>query len=341
MREENNKSSAARREELYTKVLVISTAAMLLFVFIVFLAARGQPASTEYDTNTADDTASQTTPQDLPAHVLPLDYIPKTTDSTAPMDDALLDAAKAILVDLETNTVLASLGADRKIYPASMTKIMTLIVAVENITDLEDTFTISSDIVERAYAAGASTAGFSAGETVTILDLLYGAAVSSGADATDALALYVAGSEAEFVKLMNQKADALGLTATNFANSSGLHNDDTYSTVREIAAIMAYAMENELISKLLSAKSYTTSPTEQHPSGITLYSTAFSRMSTYTYGAVTLIAAKSGFTDEARFCLASYGTTADGRAFILITAHGSDRYSPALDCAYAYRTFVK
>lgn len=351
MQEEKISPGAGWREDLYIRTLLILTAVMIILVLTVFMSAgggswlfgRGTAVDTETSgENTGDSrTEDGSTSSDIPV-VNPMpDYIPKTESSTKTMSDASLDAEYAILVDLGNNTVLASYRADKKIYPASMTKLMTLIVAAENIKDLNATFTITDDIIQRAFAAGASRAGFSAGEAVTMLDLLYGAAVPSGADATDALAISIAGSETEFVKLMNAKAASMGLTSTNFVNASGLHDDNHYSTVREMAAIMACAMDNPLVAQLISAKTYTTSPTVQHPGGITLYSTAFSRMSTYTFGKVTVSAAKTGFTDEARFCLATYGTAEDGKAYILVTAYGSDKYAPAFDCKYAYGTFVK
>ena len=252
------------------------------------------------------------------------------------------DASHAILVDLTTGEAVAQRLADERIYPASMTKIMTVLVAVEALTtaELETTFTMTADIVNAAIAEGASRAGFEAGERVKLIDLLYGAALPSGADATAALAQYVAGSEQKYVELMNEKAQQLGLTQTRFVNASGLHHDEHYSTVREIAALMAYAMDNELCRKLLSAASYTTASTEIHPYGITLYSTTFSRMSSTTFGPVSVIAGKTGYTDEARFCLVSLATRPDGREYVLVTVGGSSKYAPAADCSTVYGKYL-
>lgn len=354
MQEEKHIRSARRRESYYIKLLVVSTAFMFVLMIAAFLFTGGYirlplngmiDGTTDVGAETKPDKMSdsftETTSAGVPVVNTQREYIPKTDSSTVTMKDASLDAEYAILVDLQTNTVLASFHADQRIFPASMTKIMTLIVAAEKITDLDAKFTITNDIIQRAYIAGASRAGFSEGEEVAMLDLLYGAAVSSGADATDALAIYISGSEAEFVKLMNEKAVALGLTDTNFANVSGLHDQNHYSTVREIAAIMAYAMDNTLVAQLLSAKTYTTASSVHHPNGITLYSTAFSRMSSNIFGDVTVTAAKTGFTDEARFCLATYAIKNDGSAYVLVTAYGSGKYTPELDCKYAYGTFVK
>ncbi len=281
------------------------------------------------------DTPETTNPNDP---VLTRDYIPKTTEATKPINSVSLNAGSAILVDLGTNTVLASYRTDLKIYPASLTKIMTLIVAAETIGNLEATFTITQGIIDHAFREGASVAGFKAGETVTILDLMYGAALPSGADATSALAIFVAGSEAEFAKLMNKKAEELGLTSTHFANASGLHHPEHYSTVREIAAIMAYAMENPLVAQILSAESYTTSKTPQHPNGIALNNTRTSIMT--TFGRVTVTAAKTGYTYEAQYCLATYGVSGQGKKYILITALGASRKGSIDDCAYVYGNYT-
>lgn len=130
-----------------------------------------------------------------------------------------------------------------------MTKVMTLLVAAENLPDLDAAFTMTQAIIDPLYLAGASMAGFVNGETVTMRDLLYGAVVPSGAEATEALAQAVAGSEEAFVAMMNEKAAALGLTNTHFMNTSGLHDENHYSTVREIALILQAALETRRAQK--------------------------------------------------------------------------------------------
>ena len=122
----------------------------------------GQPhnAETSDTPDTSPDTPETTNP-DVP--VPTRDYIPKTTEETKLINKSRLNAGNAILVDLESNTVLASYHADYKIYPASMTKIMTLIVAAEMIDDLNATFTITQSIIDHALREGASRAKFEAG----------------------------------------------------------------------------------------------------------------------------------------------------------------------------------
>ena len=227
-----------------------------------------------------------------------------------------------MLVDVQSRTVLAEKAPDAKIYPASMTKVMTLLVAAENLPDLDATFTMTQAIIDPIYLAGASMAGFVDGETVSMRDLLYGAVVPSGAEATEALAQAVAGSEEAFVTMMNEKAAALGLTSTHFRNTSGLHDEDHYSTVREIALILQAALQNEVCAEVLSAENYRASRTEQHPDGLAMTNKFLYRVHhEYSLGGAEITAAKTGYTTEAMNCCASAGKTPDGRSVICVTAN--------------------
>ena len=233
--------------------------------------------------------------------------------------DAVMDS---VSVKTTFKEVLAEKGMDKKIYPASMTKVMTLLVAAENLPDLDAAFTMTQAIIDPLYLAGASMAGFVNGETVTMRDLLYGAVVPSGAEATEALAQAVAGSEEAFVAMMNEKAAALGLTNTHFMNTSGLHDENHYSTVREIALILQAALENETCAEILSAENYRASETEQHPDGLAMTNKFLYRVHhEYALNGAEITAAKTGYTTEAMNCCASAGKTPDGRSVICVTAN--------------------
>ena len=245
----------------------------------------------------------------------------QSTDATKTLDLALYSSS-AILVDVQSGTVLAEKNPDEIIYPASMTKVMTLLVAAENLPDLDATFTMTQAIIDPIYLAGASMAGYVDGETVTMRDLLYGAVVPSGAEATEALAQAVAGSEEGFVALMNEKAAALGLTNTHFMNTSGLHDENHYSTAREIALILQAALQNETCAEILRAENYRASQTEQHPDGLAMTNKFLYRVHhEYQTGGAQITAAKTGYTAEAMNCCASSGTTPDGRDVICVTAN--------------------
>ncbi len=254
--------------------------------------------------------------------------------------DSKISSDYGILIDLSTNTVVARKNPDATIYPASMTKIMTLIVAYENCKNLDETFTMTTDITDPLFIAGASTAGFSVGEEVTIRDLLYGAILPSGGDATDALAVHIGGSIEGFVAMMNKKVLQMGLSNTHFKNPSGLHDNDHYSTPHEIAMILQYALQIEECKDILCTYQYTTESTPYHPNGLLLTSTMFSRMAGDESGKATVLGGKTGYTNEGLHCLASYArVNSTGKEYVLVTAHAPETYDPIFDCINIYKEF--
>ena len=245
-----------------------------------------------------------------------------STDTDATQTLGLeLYSEHAILIDLETNTVIAEKDPDVRIYPASMTKIMTALVACEQITDWDATFTMTQAIIDPLFLSDATMAGFVNGEEVSMTDLVYGALLPSGAEATEALAQTIAGSTEGFVALMNEKAAELGLTNTHFVNDSGLHDEDHYTTVREMAVILEAAMANERCRAALSAVSYTSAPTTQNPEGVAMINKFLYRIGQYELGGATVEGAKTGFTSQAMNCCASFGTAANGKPVVCVTAH--------------------
>jgi len=264
---------------------------------------------------------------------------PQKISTTANFNDKIV-SEYGVLVDIENSTILAQRNADTRIYPASLTKVMTLIVAVENIKDMDATFTMTYDILNPLIRANASRAGFEENEKVKLIDMLYGAILPSGADATVGLAEAISGSEAEFVKLMNKKAEEIGLKNTHFMNTSGLHNSNHYSTPVEMAMIMEYALKDDLCRKILSTYKYTTSPTEQHPQGIPLESDMFSRMYGTEVENVAILGGKTGYTIEAGNCLVSFASK-DGKEYIAVTTKAGGRYKPIFDSFEIYGAYLK
>ena len=279
------------------------------------------PADPEPTPEPEPEPEPEPAPEPEPEPEAPALTLAQSTEATRVLDLELYSSS-AVLVDVQSGTVLAEKAPDAKIYPASMTKVMTLLVAAENLPDLDATFTMTQAIIDPIYLAGASMAGFVDGETVSMRDLLYGAVVPSGAEATEALAQAVAGSEEAFVTMMNEKAAALGLTSTHFMNTSGLHDEDHYSTVREIALILQAALQNEVCAEVLSAENYRASRTEQHPDGLAMTNKFLYRVHhEYSLGGAEITAAKTGYTAEAMNCCASAGKTPDGRSVICVTAN--------------------
>lgn len=266
-----------------------------------------------------------------------------TTKSTEPTKPTLavpedvenpgsfIDARYAILVDVTEGRVIAEKEADVTAYPASITKMMTLLVAVENILDLEDTFEVTYAITDPGYLQGASMAGFKDGEQVRIMDLLYGCILPSGADATAALAHIVAGSEEAFAEVMNRRAEELGLENTHFTNSSGLHDDNHYTTARDMALILIEAMKHPICRQVLCEDEYVTAQTPQNPEGLPLYSTMFSRMYGDEPTGATVIGGKTGYTTEAGHTMASYAEGEDGHDYVIVTMDGNNNYKATYD----------
>ncbi|KOS68536.1 penicillin-binding protein [Lysinibacillus contaminans] len=244
-----------------------------------------------------------------------------TEDYEAEIEIPLLHSQNAILLD-ESGQSVYEKNADAIIYPASLTKIMTAIVAIEESDDLQKHTMIEASTIATFTAQNASMAGFKAGDFVTVEDLLYGAIIPSGADATATLANVIAGSEKDFVSLMNDKAHELGMNDTHFVNVSGLHDDAHVSSVRDISKLFRYAIENPIFYKILTTRSYITAV----PGELTMSSTLFTKMAGVE-GAI--LGGKTGYTPEAGLCLASL-LEKNGKYYLFVTtnATGNVRSEP-------------
>ena len=248
-------------------------------------------------------------------------YAPaEVTENTKTLDLELY-SENALLIDLESNTVLVQKNADARIYPASMTKVMTVLVAAEHIENWDETFTMTQSIIDPLFLADASMAGFVHGEEVSMTELLYGAVLPSGAEATEALAIVTAGSEEAFAALMNEKAQELGLQDTHFVDASGLHDENHYTTLSDMAIIMQAALDNPHCREVLTSVNHTSPATEQNPSGVAMTNRFLYRIRPQQSGNVDIQAAKTGYTAQAMNCCVSYGIMENGRAAICVTAH--------------------
>ena len=248
------------------------------------------------------------------------------------LDITGINSSYAVLMQVGSGRVVGDINGETPMYPASMTKIMTTIVAIENLSDLNQEITVTNDMIANLYAQDATQAGFQPGETVQAIDLLYGVMLPSGADCCIALADTIAGSEEGFVELMNQKAEKLGLENTHFCNTTGLHADDHYSTARDIAELLRYALKNSTFREIIESPYHSTPGTNVHPDGITFYSTMFKNLSDTTVIDGKIMGGKTGFTSEAGCCLASFAEI-DDIEYILVTAGAYQAGTPHIDDA--------
>ncbi len=189
--------------------------------------------------------------------------------STKLLSNPNIQARTAILVDFDSDKILYELDPDAQIYPASMTKIMTSIVAFdllkENKISLDDKFTVSEN-AWRLSQAGYSSMFIMINDQVTVENLLKGIIIASGNDACVALAEGIAGSEENFAQMMNEKANEIGMTSTNFTNSSGINDPDNTSTVRDIALMSKYLIKNyPIYYELFAEKTFTWDRTGGEP----------------------------------------------------------------------------
>lgn len=213
----------------------------------------------------------------------------------------------ALLMDYSSGKILYEKNINEKRYPASLTKIMTAIIVLEN-CELSDIATVSYDAV-MSLSSGYVTANLQIGEELTVEQLLYVLMVGSSNDAAIVLAEHVSGSVEKFADLMNEKAKELGCTSTNFVNPNGAHDENHYSTAYDLALMARYAMKNETFRTLVSTTSYTLPTTNKYDREDRIFRTTNSllhldtsdRADNYYYQYATGI--KTGFTTPAGNCL--------------------------------------
>ena len=268
-------------------------------------------------------------------------YDAKETDSTTYLGSDSVQSGYALLVDLDDNTIVSQKGAYDRISPASMTKILTVLVAAEHVTDLDDTFTITKEITDFSYSHDCSAVGFLDEETVTVRDLLYGTILPSGGDAAAGLACYVAGSMDSFVNMMNEKLAELGLSDTaHFTNCVGLYDENHYCSIYDMAMILKAAVENDLAREVLTAHTYTTSATEQHPEGITISNWFLSKNRRQGYQGHGRLRPKTGFVAQSGNCAASYEETDSGKHYICVTANAHSSWRCIYDHVAVYQEYT-
>lgn len=275
------------------------------------------------------------------------DFFPGYTVHTAPSVAAALTdegmSDHAILINVNTGEIVAGKNWEGRIVPASMTKILTVLVAAEHLgpAALDEPFTVTIDDTDYSYRNDGSAAGFGMDETVTVRDLFYGTILPSGADAASALARRTAGSREAFADLMNQKLAELGLADTaHFTNCVGLYDDSHYCTLTDMAMILKAAVENDICREVLSAHTWTTTATEQHPEGITISNWFLRRIEDKdTHGEVRC--AKTGFVKESRNCAASWHISSDGTDWICVTAGAHSAWRCIYDHVDIYQKFTR
>ncbi|MGN0342289.1 MAG: D-alanyl-D-alanine carboxypeptidase family protein [Roseburia sp.] len=256
------------------------------------------------------------------------------TFTIATSDD--MQSEYAILIDASTGTIVGEKNAYSRMNPASMTKILTVLVAAEQIEDLDAEVTISQEAVDYSFSNDCSNVGFEVGEKVKVRDLFYGTILSSGADAAYELAVYTAGSQEDFVELMNKKLEELGLSdSAHVTNCVGIYDEDHYCTVYDMAMILKAAVENDWCREVMSAHVYEIPPSEIHPDGLVLSNWFLRRIEDKDTGGEVLCA-KTGYVVQSGNCCASYQISSDGTPYLCVTGGASSSWRCIYDQVTIY-----
>ena len=240
-------------------------------------------------------------------------------------DDVTIYSEAAYLVNLDTNEAVYQKNADKRLVPASLTKIMTAILLLEeykdNIGALSTTYVSGpSTCFDELYMTGASTADIRIGEEVSYKDLLYALMLRSACEAANIIAYNVAGSLDGFVQMMNDKAAELGCTDTHFTNAHGLFWENHYTTARDMAIITEYAMTLPMFTEISCTPEYTMEATSYHPEPRVISHTNYmmSRVNGGDYYYEYVKGIKTGTLDQAGRCLVSLAFK-DGYSYLLVT----------------------
>ena len=287
----------------------------------------------------ASGSAAASIPEEPPVEPEPVFALAPTEGTVTLGED--FPSEFAVLADAETGDILAEKGSDVLLSPASMTKILTLLVAAEHITDWEQVFVMDRETADFCYRHDCSVVGYEVGEAVPARELLYGCILSSGADASLGLAVLSAGSQEAFVERMNEKAAELGLSeGAHFINCVGLYAPEHRCTARDMALILRAAMENELCREILTTKRFHTAATDFHPEGQDLSNWFLRRIEDKDCGGVEVLAAKTGYVAESGSCAASFAQDAEGRGYLCVTGNAHSAWRAIYDHVEVYSHYV-
>lgn len=244
----------------------------------------------------------------------------------------------AVLIDADSGAILAEKRSDEKMFPASMTKVLTLLVAAEHMPEEDGGyFTMTRAIADYCFSNECSVVGYVVGEEIPIRELPYGCILCSGADASLALAELCAGSHETFTQWMNEKAAELGLSETaRFTNCVGTYDDGHCCTARDMALILKAAMEDEFCRGILTTPVYYSEPTEQHPEGQTLSNWFLRRIRGRETGSAAVQGGKTGYVPQSGNCAASFAVDGDGRAYLCVTGHAGTAWQAINDHILLY-----
>lgn len=260
--------------------------------------------------------------------IQPLFASAKGMDFPKPIDPA---SEAAILYDMDTKTVLYEKNADMKEHPASITKILTALVAVEN-SKLNETVVFSKEAVYKNETTSGSHIARGVGEEMSMEDCLYALLLASANECADAIAEHISGTSEKYVNLMNKKADELGCTNTHFSCTNGFNDDNHYTTARDMALIATAAYKNPVVKKMMCTKTYTIKPTNVHvdPTYLRNHHDMLTPYRTGKYLYKYCTGGKTGYTVNAGNTLVTFAEK-DGMRLVCVVLKDSAKYQKYID----------
>lgn len=299
-------------------IIIVSLLFALLLPPIAAENTAAPPDTSQAQTEETTQSAEETTASDpeTSAAETPLQFDPQTGFSA--IDGFSVAGSAAILLDMNSGVTLYAQNPDQKIYPASLTKIMTCLLIIEN-GNLSDTVTVTESALRNIDPDG-TAADLKVGEQLLLKDLLYCIYVPSANEACNVAAEYIGGSVDNFIAMMNEKAAALGCTGTNFANAHGLHEENHYSTARDLVTIALAALDNETFRQLCYTTKYEI-PATNLSEARTLYTTNYlvSTDLSYKYYYDKAKGVKTGYTSAAGRCLIATAESGDLHLLSIVT----------------------
>lgn len=299
-----NRKSRRRRKKFLSVIMALLALAVIANIWFFADRIVNPPAS---DGEAGKESGEATEEQSAKAK--------KLTHLELEQEDFFSD--HIIVKNMANGAVLFEKAADEKTRPASLTKMMTALVIIEHTTDFQERVEIPHDIYAYLNGSGIAVAGFGDGENPTVEDLLYGILYKSGAECCLTLAQKVAGSEASFVEMMNQKAAEIGMKNTTFGNCVGLDNPACWTTARDLLTLTEYALKNPQFRSIFASYSYIIEPTNQCSRKRIIRNAAVKRFGSDRAG---VFGGKLGNTTLAQLCLSSVSEI-DGQEYLYISTH--------------------
>lgn len=239
--------------------------------------------------------------------------------------DAAVSAEAGALFNVSDGAVIYSKNAYEKLYPASITKVMTAIIALEE-GNLSDSVTVTEDAV--ITEAGASLAGIKPGDVLTMEQLLYGLMIPSGNDAANAIAVHMSGSVSAFAEKMNERARELGATHTHFLNPNGLHSEEHYTTAYDLYLMFNEALKIPKFREIIGASSFTADYVNGAGEPVSKTWTVgnwYQKGDREAPAGVTVIGGKTGTTQAAGYCLIMASDDSGGKEYISVVLKAANR----------------